>query len=436
MILRRLFFLLLIGLPGIGRAGDYLIYAGALIDGVSDESRREVSVLVSGNVIESVADGYIAAPDGYTLVDLRSATLMPGLMDMHTHLDAVVDAQYYTKDFFRELSDRALEAVPWTRDTLLAGFTTVRNLGGKVDLSLRDAVNAGYIVGPRIYASGRPIATTGGHADPTNGLNNELMGDPGPLEAVINGPYEARKAVRQRYKNGADIIKLTVTGGVLSLASSGENPQFMADELEAIMATARDYNFTVAVHAHGSAGMLRAVEAGVDSIEHGTYMTPEIMKLMKRKGTYLVPTLTAARWVEEHADLYPPVVQPKARTVGPQAQSTFANAYKAGVKIAFGTDAGAFPHGLNWKEFVYMNEAGMPAMEVIKSATVSAAQLLRIDDKLGTVEAGKLADLVAVPGDPLSDMQLMGQVNFVMKDGRIYKYPEDPASPGATVAQP
>ena len=268
---------------------------------------------------------------------------MPGLMDTHTHVDALVNAQYYTKDFFRELSDRALESVPWVRDTLLAGFTTVRNLGGKVDMSLRDAINAGHIVGPRIYSAGRPIASTGGHADPTNGLRNDLMGDPGPVEAVVNGPLDARKAVRQRYKNGADVIKLTVTGGVLSLAKSGENPQFMADELDAIMAAARDYNFIVAVHAHGSTGMLRAVEAGVDSIEHGTFMTPEIMKLMKRKGTYFVPTLTAGHWVADHADKYPAIIQPKARKVGPQAQATFAKAYKAGVKIAFGTDAGAFP---------------------------------------------------------------------------------------------
>lgn len=402
-------------------ADDYLIHAGALIDGINDELHHEVSVVVSNNKIKMVESGYLAPAAGQTVIDLRSATLMPGLMDMHTHLDTFVDKAFHSKDFFRELTDRALESVPWVRNTLLAGFTTVRNLGGKVDMSLRDAVNAGHIIGPRIYSAGRPIATTGGHADPTNGLRNELKGDPGPLESVINGPLEARKAVRQRYKNGADVIKLTVTGGVLSLAKSGENPQFMADELEAIMAAARDYNFVVAVHAHGAAGMLRAVKAGVDSIDHGTFMTPKIMTLMKQKGTYFVPTMSAGRWVADHANEYPAIIQSKLRKTEQQIETTFSKAYKAGVKIAFGTDAGVFPHGLNWKEFVYMNEAGMPPMEAIQSATINAARLLRIDDKLGSVEVGKLADLVAVPGNPLEDIHLMGQVNFVMKDGVIYK---------------
>ena len=414
-------FLALMCLSVFSHAGDYIIHAGALIDGVNDEVRREVSVLVSGNTIKAVEDGYLVATDDHTVIDLRSATVMPGLMDMHTHVDTFVNAQSYSEDFFRESTDKALASIPWVRDTLLAGFTTVRNLGGEVDMSLRDAVNAGHIVGPRIYSAGRAIATTGGHADPTNGLRNELMGNPGPVEAVVNGPLDARKAIRQRYKNGADVIKLTVTGGVLSLAKSGENPQFMADELDAIMEAARDYNFVVAVHAHGSVGMLRAVEAGVDSVDHGTFMTPEIMKLMKRKGTYYVPTITAGRWVADHADEYPAIIQPKARKVGPKIQETFAKAYKFGVKIAFGSDSGVFPHGLNWKEFVYMTEAGMPPMEAIQSATMTAAQLLRIDNKLGSVEVGKLADLVAVPGNPLDDIELMGQVNFVMKDGEIYK---------------
>lgn len=421
MFFSRLLLLACLCLSFHSVGADYVIHAGTLIDGIGTEARHKVTVRVSNNIIHAVEDGFQETAEQQTLIDLSTATLMPGLMDTHTHIDTVVDADFYTEDFFRELTDKALEAIPWVHATLMAGFTTVRNLGGKVDMSLRDAVNAGHIDGPRIYSAGRAISTTGGHVDPTIGLRHELKGDPGPLEAVINGPFDARKAVRQRYKNGADVIKLAVTGGVLSLAKSGDNPQFMADELDAVMEAARDYNFVVAVHAHGSAGMRRAVQAGVDSIEHGTFMTPDIMKLMKKNGTYFVPTISAGRWVADNADKYPPLIQPKARAIGPQIQSTFAQAYKTGVNIAFGTDAGIFPHGQNWKEFVYMHEAGMPAMQAIQTATINAARLLRIDDKLGSVEAGKLADLVAVPGNPLQDIELMGQVSFVMKDGVIYK---------------
>jgi imidazolonepropionase-like amidohydrolase len=247
------------------------------------------------------------------------------------------------------------------------------------------------------------------------------MKDPGPKEGVINGPDDAYKAVRQRYKEGSDVIKLTVTGGVLSLAKSGDNPQFTDEELAAIMDAAKDYHFVVAVHAHGAEGMKRAIRAGVHSVEHGTYMDQEAMKLMRKKGTYYVPTITAGKWVAEYADSYPPVVQPKARAVGPQIQSTFAKAYKNKVKIAFGTDAGVFPHGLNAREFLYMVEAGMPAMEAIQSATMESAKLLRIDDQLGSIKKGKIADIIAVKGDPLSDITLMQKVSFVMKEGQVYK---------------
>ena len=405
-------------------ASEYLIHAGRLIDGVADKPRENVSVLVSGKKIVSVQSGFAAPAEQQEVVDLKDATLMPGLMDMHSHIEVILTPQSYIEKFSLDEANHAIRSTVYAENILMAGFTTIRNLGGRVSLNLRDEINSGRVPGPRIYAAGAPIATTGGHGDPTNGLNRELSllyGPPGPDKGVINGPYEAREAVRQRYKDGSDVIKLTVTGGVLSLAKSGDNPQFMQDELDAIMEAANDYGFVVAVHAHGAEGMLRAVEAGVHSVEHGTYMTDDIMRLMKRKGTYFVPTITAGKWVAEHADAYPAVIQPKARAVGPKMQDTFARAYAAGVKIAFGSDNGVFPHELSGREFKYMVEAGMPPMEAIQSATMSAATLLRIDDQVGSVEGGKLADLVAVKGNPLNDIELMTDVSFVMKDGVIYK---------------
>ena len=411
-------------------AADYVIHAGRLIDGLSKKVRESVSIVITDNKIESVSSGYIDPQDLQKLVDLKAHTVMPGLMDMHVHLlgepPAKPTADHYTRGFRKNDADSALRATQYAKKTLQAGFTTVRDLGGgSVSLSLRNAINAGYVEGPRIFAAGTGIATTGGHGDPSNGLNNEftrLKGEPGPKEGVINGPYEARRAIRQRYKEGSDVIKLKVTGGVMSLAKSADNPQFMADELEAIMEAAKDYGFTVAAHAHGAEGMKRAVKAGVDSIEHGTYMTDEVMKLMKKKGTYYVPTLSAGKWVVEKVDTYAAIVQPKVRAVGPKMQATFAKAYKKGVKIAFGTDAGIFPHGQNAKEFVYMTEVGMPPMEAIQSATINAAKLLRIDDTLGSVEVGKIADLIAVKGNPLEDITVMNDVNFVMKNGVVYKH--------------
>jgi len=420
----------LLSLPAL--AETYLIHAGHLIDGVADKPQKAVTVTVIDNKIHRVEPGYINPQNGQQLLDLKHATLMPGLMDMHVHIMGESPAKptpgYYTQGFRKNEADFVLKATQYARKTLQAGFTTVRDLGGgSGSLSLRNAIKAGYIDGPRIFAAGTPIATTGGHADQTNGLNREfsrLKGEPGPKEGVINGPYEARRAIRQRYKEGSDVIKLTVTGGVMSLAKSADNPQFMDDELEAIMTAARDYNFIVAAHAHGAEGMKRAVKAGVDSVEHGTYMTDEIMKLMKKKGTYFVPTISAGKWAAAHADNYAAIVRPKARAVGPKMQATFARAYKKGVKIAFGTDAGIFPHGINAREFEYMTEVGMPPMEAIQSATLTAAKLLRIDDRLGSVEVGKVADLVAVPGNPLEDISLMSKVNFVMKNGVVYKHDE------------
>jgi len=408
-------------------SADYLLHVGSLIDVEKLKIYKNQSVRVSGNKIIAIESGFSEKQENETLIDLKSKTLMPGLMDMHVHLSGEVNKQSYTEKFFMSDSDFALRSTVFAKKTLEAGFTTVRDLGDLapgVVVSLRKAIAKGYVQGPRIYAAGKSIATTGGHADPTNGVRSEMMGDPGPKQGVINGSEEAMKAVRQRYKEGSDVIKLTVTGGVLSLAKSGSNPQFTQEELNAVVKAAKDYEFVVAVHAHGAEGMKRAVLAGVDSVEHGTYMTDEVMRLMKKKGTYYVPTITAGKFVAEKAAIkgfYPAIVQPKAAAIGPKIQGTFGKAYKKGVKIAFGTDAGVFPHGLNGREFKYMNEAGMPAIEAIQTATLNAAKLLKIDDKLGSISVGKLADLVAVDGDPLNDLTLMENVSFVMKDGVIIK---------------
>ena len=355
-------------------------------------------------------------------------TCMPGLIDMHVHITSELSPTRFVDRFRLEPADYAFTSVGYANKTLMAGFTTVRDLGSAHNLaiSLRNAINRGDIVGPRIYAAGKSLATTGGRADPTNGVNAALRGDPGPAEGVVNSIEDAKKAVRQRYKEGADLIKITATGGVLSQAKSGQNAQFTEKEVKAIIDTARDYGFKVAAHAHGAEGMKRAVRAGIDSIEHGTYMDKETMRLMKKYDTYYVPTIIAGKFVAEKAEIdgyFSELVRPKARAIGPLIQNTFAEAYKAGVKIAFGTDCGVCAHGDNWKEFVYMVEAGMPAMEAIQSATFEAATLLGEIDALGSLEPGKIADLVAVEGDPLEDINAMSKVSFVMKAGEVYKQP-------------
>ena len=412
-------------LPG-GVAARTIVHAGTLIDGVSSDARRNVSVVIDGGRIVSVDDGFIEPESDDHVIDLRNQTVMPGLMDMHTHLSDQMSRASYMEEFTLNPTDYAIRSTVYAHRTLMAGFTTVRNVGddGMVTISLRRAIDQGMVVGPRIYTSGKSLATTGGHADPTNGWGMRFRGDPGPKDGVLNGPDDARKAVRQRYKDGADLIKVTGTGGVLSLAKSGQNPQLTDDEFRAIVETANDYGMTVAVHAHGTEGMIRAVKAGVSSIEHGTYMTPEVMNLMKKHGTYYVPTILAGDWVAEKSkedDFFPEVVRPKAAKIGPVIRGTFAAAYKAGVKIAFGTDCGVSPHGTNWEEFVLMVEGGMPPMVAIQSATMEGAKLLRVDDELGSVEPGKIADLVAVDGDPLADISVMGKMDFVMKAGEVFK---------------
>ena len=414
-------------MPGVAHAERIIIHAGKLIDGIADKAFSERSIVIEGNIITAIEQGYIKPAKDDKLIDLREHTVMPGLMDMHTHLSLQYGKNTYIERFTLNTADRAYHSVGYAERTLMAGFTTVRDLGelSPVTVALRKSIEQGRVKGPRVYTAGKSIATTGGHADPTNGWRDSIKGDPGPAEGVINGVADARKAVRQRYKDGANLIKITATGGVLSLASSGDNAQFSDDELAAIVSTAKDYGFTVAVHAHGAEGMKRAIRAGVDSIEHGTYMDEETMRLMKKHGTWYVPTVIAGKWVEEKAAVpgfFPDVVRPKAAAIGPLIQNTFAKAYKAGVKIAFGTDSGVSAHGDNAREFMYMVEAGMPPMEAIKSATMNGAKLLRIDDKLGSLSKGKLADVVAVKGDPLNDVKILQDMAFVMKDGHIYKH--------------
>ena len=408
------------------QAQDLYIQAGKLVDTRSGKVLAEKTIIVSGERIKSVENGFVAPENEKdSVIDLRNKTVLPGLTDMHVHLESETNPQKYMERFVNDPADAAFNSVGFAKTTLMAGFTTVRELGGSgVNIALRDAINAGKVPGPRIFTAGKSLATTGGHADPTNGMNKKLTGNPGPKEGVVNGPEDAAKAVRQRYKNGADLIKITATGGVLSVAKSSSNPQFTEEEIKAIVKTANDYDFHVAAHAHGDEGMQRAIRAGVKTIEHGTKMSEETMDLMKKHNAYLVPTITAGKEVTQNAEIenyYPALVVPKAREIGPQIQGMFERAYKRGVGIAFGTDAGVFKHGENAREFVYMTEAGMPAMEAIQSATITPAMILKMENRIGQIAKGFYADIIAVEEDPTQNIETLKNVKFVMKEGKIYK---------------
>jgi imidazolonepropionase-like amidohydrolase len=410
-------------------ADSTVLQCRQLVDSEAGKIRDHQSVLVDGNRITAVgsARDIEQALDG-ALPDrsIRLDTCLPGLMDMHVHLRHQNSPNHYIKRFIQSEADYTLKAAHFARITLDAGFTTVRDLGdGNFEtVALRKAIASGHAIGPRVFASGKSIATTGGHADPTNGYKPSLMGEPTPSQGVINGPDEAREAVRYRYKRGADVIKITATGGVLSLAKSGRNPQFTLEEMQALIETATDYGMGVAAHAHGVEGMRRAVVSGIRSIEHGTYMTPEIMALMKEHGTFYVPTMLAGKFVGEKAKVdgyFPEVVRPKAAAIGPVIFKTVAEAVKAGVKIAFGTDSGVSAHGDNAQEFELLVAAGMTPMEAIQSATVVAAELLFEEKNLGQIAPGMLADIIAVQGNPLEDVSLLNDISFVMKDGVVHK---------------
>jgi imidazolonepropionase-like amidohydrolase len=408
-------------------AATHALQCGQLFDSRAAKLVGARTVVTADGKVTQVLPGAAAVP-GATIVNLAGHTCMPGWIDLHVHLDEEQNPKSYEEKFRLDDTEVAFKSVVYARRTLLAGFTTVRDLGGRVTLKLRNAINQGLLEGPRIYAAGTSIATTGGHADPTNGINARLsaaLGTPGPTEGVINGPEDARQAVRQRYKEGSDLIKITATGGVLSYAKSADAPQFTVEEVRAIVATAKDYGFSVAAHAHGKEGMKRAIEGGVTSIEHGTYMDEEVFASMKKHGTWYVPTITAGRFVGEKAKVpgyLPEIVRPKAERIGAQMQETFGKAYRAGVKIGFGTDMGVGPHGDNAVEFGYMVEAGMPPAQALQAATFNAAQVLGLTD-IGELAQGLRADVVAVPGDPLADIALTRKVDFVMKDGVIYRRP-------------
>nr|WP_240485929.1 amidohydrolase family protein [Anditalea andensis] len=406
-------------------AQNTYIHAGKFVDVRENRLLDTMTIIIDEDIILAVEKGFIKGNPGDKVIDLRRYTVMPGLMDMHVHIESQTSPNQFAERMTSNEADIAYNAAGYAETTLMSGFTTVRDLGGSgVNISLKHAIAAGKVVGPRIYTAGKSIAPTGGHADPTNGLKRSMMGDPGPTDGVINGESDSRKAVRHQVKLGADLIKITATGGVLSVARDGSAPQFQQDEINAVIQTAKDFGIHVAAHAHGDEGMKRAIAGGIHSIEHGTMMSEATMQLMISQNTWYVPTITAGMSAAAYARIpgyYHPLVKAKAETIGAQIQTTFEKAYQRGVKIAFGTDAGVFPHGENYREFIYMTEVGMPNLEAIQTATLRGAELLGLVDKVGVLEAGMWADIIAVDGNPEMDIQVMKEVVFVMKSGRIYK---------------
>lgn len=420
--------LLLLSLAGVATAGDYVVHAGRMLDVIAGRVVEKVSITVSGNRITGVTSGYQSPTAGQRVLDLSDQTVMPGLMDMHVHLTTERSPNTQTEKFLMESAGYAYRAEVFAERTLMAGFTTVREMGDQdrnLGASMRRAIEKGYIYGPRIFTAGKGLATTGGLADYSNNLRHEYMGNPGPVEGVVNGPLSARQAVRQRYKDGADLIKINIDGGDLNRYGVQTGPQWMQDELDAVVATAADYGMMVAAHAMSLQAIQRAVRAGVNCIDHGLYLDDATAREMKKRGIALVPTMTALKWGDNGDNSgNEPNADEHSATSGwsQQIGRTLALARKAGVWIVFGSDAGVFPNGRNAEEFVYMVGAGMSPMETIQSATIEPAKLLRIEKRVGSIESGKLADIVAVPGDPLANIARMKSVSFVMKDGIVYKH--------------
>ena len=424
--MKKFIFLLAVLLSFSITAQSTYLHCGKIIDTKSGKVLANKTIVVKDNLIVSINDGFMSTKRADDIIiDLKDKTVMPGFIDMHVHIEGETSPTRYLDRFTKNSADAAFASVEIAKRTLMSGFTTVRDLGGSgVNVALRNAIAKGTVDGPRIFTAEKAIGTTGGHADPTNGMRKDLMGDPGPAEGVINSPSDARKAVRQRYKNGADVIKITATGGVLSVSKNGVNPQFTQEEADEIVKTAKEYGMNVAAHAHGIEGMQRAIKAGVQTIEHGSLMDKETAELMKKHNCYLVPTLSAGRYVRQKADIkgyYPEIIIPKIMKVDEGIRATMKMVQEEGVPIAFGTDAGVFPHGENAKEFGYMVETGWSPMFSIQSATITNAKLLDMEGKLGRLEAGFIADIVATDEDPTQNINTTENVSFVMKEGKIYK---------------
>src|SRR5438270_853550 len=405
--------------------------AARLFDGKSKSLVTNGVVIVQGDKITD-AGSNLPIPQGAQVIDLGDATLSPGFMDAHTHLTADFTGNYNDrrlKELDLNVSEQAITATTFARVTVEAGFTTVRDLGSRfvgskefVDVALRNAINHGVVPGPRMLVATYGIGATGGHFDATAGFRDMLFGrEPDYSEGIADGPDAIRKAVRFEVKNGADVIKAAVSGGVLSLTDEVDTPQFTPAEIAALVDETHRLRKKVAVHCHGDQAAKDAIEAGVDSIEHGSFLKPETLQLMKTKGTWLVPTLMATEWILAKLDSYPPALQAKAKAAGAARSEMFRNAVKIGVKIALGTDAAVYPHGQNAKEFKLMVDLGMPAIDALRAGTSVDADLLGIAQKVGTLEKGKLADIIAIPGDPTTDITATERVSFVMKEGKIVK---------------
>ena len=406
-----------------------VLKAARLFDGRSSSLTSPGVVVVAGNKIIGVGAN-ASIPSGAQVIDLGNATLLPGFIDAHTHLSYPFEADWNKDELNRlkkPIPEMTLDAVANVRATLLAGFTTVRDVGSEnfIDVGLRNAIRDGKIDGPRMLVAVHALGATGGHCDETGYRYGVFGHELGPEDGVINSPDEARKAVRFNIKYGADVIKTCATGGVLSATDDVDTPQLTQEELNALVDEAHALHRKTAAHAHGATGAKRAIRAGIDSIEHGSFLDDEALDMMKERGTFLVPTLTAPWWIGyqlEHGVYYPPLIAGKARAAIASINQMFRKAVAKGVNIGFGTDAAVYPHGMNAQEFVLMVQNGMKPIDALKTATSSDARLLGLSDR-GTVESGKLADIVAVPGDPTADIEATKHVSFVMKDGIVYKRP-------------
>jgi imidazolonepropionase-like amidohydrolase len=401
--------------------------AARLFDGKSKTLLPNGVVLVQGNKIIAVGSN-LAVPNDAQVIDLGDATLSPGFIDAHTHLTMDFYSNSYDELRLKTLEESepqmAFKSIPHARATLSAGFTSVRDVGSQffLDVALRNAIAAGVVEGPRMLVATKGIGATGGHFDRSDGFRDNLFGrQMDYTDGIADGPEAIRKAVRYEVKNGADVIKAAVSGGVLSLTDEVDVPQFSPEEMKMLVEESHRLRKKVAVHCHGDTAAREAINAGVDSIEHGSFLKPETLQLMKQKGTYLTPTLIAAEWIMGKIDKYPPAVQEKARAATEARAEMFRNAVRIGVKISFGTDAGVFPHGENAKEFALMTGLGMKPIDALISATSVDADLLGVAAKVGMLEKGKLADIIAMPGDPTADITATERVSFVMKDGTIVK---------------